>query len=159
MLWLAVMYSCAAQNATVFNQVIGSTGHVGLQQGLIYSYTVGEAVITTLSSDERILTQGFHQPEHTILVSIDDPVFADWDIQAFPNPVSDQLTIRFSSDKPASLRATVIDLAGRIMASEIPLPDPSGSMLDCRSWQPGVYFIQIRDTTNRAFATIRVIRL
>ncbi len=159
LLWLWVLYTGTAQDATLFNQVIGSTGHVAVQQGLTYAYTVGEVVIVTVGSDKRILTQGFHQPEHTRIVSVGDPDFANWDISIFPNPVSDVLTVRYSADKGTSLTATVVDMVGKIVLQNQPLSEPDGSTLDCRSWQPGVYFLILQDPVGRGSSTVRIIRL
>ncbi|MBK8967786.1 MAG: T9SS type A sorting domain-containing protein [Saprospiraceae bacterium] len=159
LLWLWMLFTSSAQDATLFNQVIGSTGHVAVQQGLTYAYTVGEAVIVTVGSDKRILSQGFHQPEHTRIVSVGDPDFANWDIHVFPNPVSEVLTIRYSADKGASLTATVVDLVGKVLLQRQPLSDPHGSILDCRSWQPGVYFLILQDPVGRGSSTVRIVRL
>ena len=159
LLWLWVLYSGTAQDATLFNQVIGSTGHVAVQQGRTYAYTVGEVVIVTVGSDNRTLTQGFHQPEHTRIVSVGDPDFADWDINVFPNPVSEALTIRYSADKGSTLTATVVDLVGKVVLHNQPLSVPDGSTLDCHNWQPGVYFLILQDPVGRESSTVRIIRL
>lgn len=159
LMWLSVLYIGTAQDATLFNQVIGSTGHIGVQQGQSYAYTVGEVVIVTVGSDNRTLTQGFHQPEQTRIVSVGDPDFANWDISVYPNPVSEALTVRYSTDKGALLTATVVDLVGKVIIQNQPLADPDGSTLDCRSWQPGVYFLILTDPVGRGSSTVRVIRL
>lgn len=158
-LWLLAICASIGQGATLFNQVIGSTGQVALQQGLTYSYTVGEVVITTVASPNRILTQGFHQPEHTILVSVGDPELVSWDIKVFPNPVSDVLNVQYSFEKGTMLRATVVDLVGKVVLSDQLLSEPDGSQLDCQSWQPGVYFLILKDPTGRGQVTTRIIRL
>ncbi|TNE62286.1 MAG: T9SS type A sorting domain-containing protein [Bacteroidetes bacterium] len=159
MLWQAGLVFCAAQGATLFTQVIGSTGHEGVQQGLTYTYTVGEVVISTAYSDNRILTQGFHQPEHTQIVAIDDPDFVGWEISIFPNPATDVLTVQYAADKGTDLRATVVDLAGRIILQDRPLSDPGGSVIQCSSWQPGVYFLILTDPVGKGSATTRIVRL
>ncbi|MCK6695296.1 MAG: T9SS type A sorting domain-containing protein [Thermoanaerobaculia bacterium] len=156
--WLLALLHCAAQDARLFNQVVASTGNVAVQQGFIYAYTVGEVVIFTGSFDNFILTQGFHQPEQTRIVSVEQPQLADWDIEVFPNPVSDRLTIRFSPEKGVALRVSVTDLAGKIILSDQLLTDPAGSMLNCSAWQPGVYFVRMQDPQSRASATARVVR-
>jgi hypothetical protein len=159
MLWCGALCIGAAQDATLFNQVIGSTGHVGVQQGQSYAYTVGEVVFFTLNSDNRILTQGFHQPEHTRIVSVGGPDFVGWDITVFPNPVSEVLTVQFSSEKGTGLTATVVDLLGKVILHEQPLAEPDGSTLDCRAWQPGVYFLILKDPVSRGSSTVRLVRL
>ncbi len=159
MLWHWAFNCSTAQDATLFNQVIGSTGHVGVQQGMTFAYTVGEVVITTFSSGNRTLTQGFHQPEHTQIVQVNDPDFSGWDINVFPNPVTDILTVRFSPDKGTALTATVVDVAGRLLLSDARLNEPDGSLIDCTAWPPGVYFLILKDPVSRGSATARIVRL
>lgn len=157
--WLLALLHCAAQDARLFNQVVASTGNVAVQQGLSYAYTVGEVVIFTGTFDNFIVTQGFHQPEQTRIVSVEQPELAEWNIELFPNPVIDRLTVRFSPEKGVALRVNVTDLAGKIILADQLLTDPSGSILNCSAWQPGVYFLTLQDPQSRASATARVVRL
>ncbi len=156
--WLLAILFCQAQDATVFNQVIGTTGRSAVQQGRSYSYTLGEVAIITLRSNSRILTQGFHQPEQTRLVSVFTPGFEAWEVQVFPNPVSSQLTVRFSSEHGAALRASVFDLLGRQVVNHLMLTDSEGSTLDCQSWEPGVYFLILSDPAGQGQSTTRIIK-
>src|SRR5690606_26917834 len=48
---------------TIERQVIGSTGSYQVGTTMSLSSTVGEAVVQTLFSTSKILTQGFQQPE------------------------------------------------------------------------------------------------
>lgn len=159
MLWHCALVFSAAQDATLFNQVVGTTGRFAVQQGRTFAYTIGEVVIPTLSSSNVVLTQGFHQPEQTQIVSVGDPDLTDWDILVYPNPVSEALTVRYAPDKGSMLTATVVDLLGRVILTDQPLADPSGTVLDCRLWQPGVYFVILTDPISRATAMTRVVRL
>lgn len=159
MFWHLALIGAIAQDASVFNQVIGATGRSGIHQGRIFSYTVGEVVIQTGQSANRFLTQGFHQPEQGRLVSVGSPDLTDWDILVFPNPVTDVLNIRFAAEKGAALTATVFDAVGRMVLFDHPVLDPYGSALDCRNWQPGIYFLVLTDPLSRASATTRIIRL
>ena len=148
-----------AQDYETCIQVIGASGKTGTQAGLTFSYTVGEPVITTLTGDTRKLTQGFHQPELCMLVSTLDLDLAAWDIEVFPNPTPDVLTVRFSDEKGSSLRASVFNLLGQIMISNQILSQPGGSRLDCAAWQPGVYILQLQDPATSGIASVRFIRL
>jgi hypothetical protein len=158
-LWHLALCFSAAQDARLFNQVVASTGNVAVQQGLNYAYTVGEVVIFTGSVGDFTLTQGFHQPEQTKIVSVDQPELADWNIEVFPNPVTDRLTVRFSTEKGSALRVNVLDLLGKVILDAHPLSEPTGSFIDCSLWQPGVYFLQLLDPQSRAHATVRIVRL
>ena len=147
-----------AQDYETALQVISTSGKTGTQGGLTFHYTIGEPVISTLSGNTRKLTQGFHQPEFGT-VSTYNPGLADWDIEVFPNPTADALTIRFSDEKGAMLRASVFNLLGQSMLANQSLTQPDGSRLDCSAWQPGVYILQLQDPATLGIASMRFIRL
>jgi hypothetical protein len=148
-----------AQDYETCIQVISASGKTGTQGGLTFTYTVGEAVITTLSGDTRKLTQGFHQPELCTIVATKDFDLAAWDIKVFPNPTADVLTVRFSNEKGNALRASVFNLLGQAMLTDQILTQPDGSRLDCAAWQPGVYILQLQDPATSGVASLRFIRL
>lgn len=162
--FLLALFLCALSNFTFAQdyqtciQVISASGKSGTQGGLTFTYTVGEAAITTISGSRK-LTQGFHQPELCMLVSTDDFDLAAWNVEVFPNPTADRLTIRYSDEKGAILRASVFNLLGQVLVSNQPLTQPDGSILDCASWQPGVYILQLQDPATSGFATMRFVRL
>lgn len=151
--------SVSAQNYTIFNQVIGSTGHFAVEGNQQWTYTVGEVVIQTLSANNRTLTQGFHQPEFARPVSTLDPELASWNIQVFPNPTANVLNVRFEANPSGVLDAVVFDLYGRMLMQPQILDQATGSVIDCTNWLPGMYILQLRDPQSRATASYRFIRL
>ncbi|MCW5921298.1 MAG: T9SS type A sorting domain-containing protein [Saprospiraceae bacterium] len=158
-LCLASYSASHAQDYESSIQVISASGKTGTQNGLTFSYTVGEPFITTLSGNSRKLTQGFHQPELSTSVSVNNPDMADWNIEVFPNPTTDVLTIRFSDTKDSALRATVVNLLGQVMMANQPLTQPDGSRLDCTAWQPGIYILHLQDPSTLGMTSVRFIRL
>lgn len=139
-------------------QVISAAGKSGTQGGLTFHYTIGEPVITTLSGNTRKVTQGFHQPEFGV-VSTYNPGLSAWNIEVFPNPTADALTVRFSTEKGDALRASVFNLLGQAMLTDQILTQPEGSRLDCAAWQPGVYILQLQDPATSGVASVRFVRL
>lgn len=139
-------------------QVVSAAGKTGTQGGLTFHYTVGEPVITTLSGNTRKVTQGFHQPELGV-VSTYNPGLAAWNIEVFPNPTAEALTVRFSNEKGNTLRASVFNLLGQAILTDRPLTQPEGSRLDCAAWQPGVYILQLQDPATSGVASVRFVRL
>lgn len=82
-------------------------------------------------------------------------------LQAYPNPVSDRLEIGFRLDRPAHVRARVIDSLGREVAILVDGTRESGSHRV--SWTalhaaPGVYLIVVEAGEQRRFQTVTVIR-
>ncbi len=148
-----------AQNIGICNQVLSATGKSSIQAGRYYAYTVGEPFILTLEGNTRELTQGFHQPDLCQLVATSNLDLAAWSIEVFPNPTSDFLHIQYSADQNGALEASVYDVLGHLVLAGQTLAQPDGSLLDCASWQAGLYFLQLRDPATQATATVRFIRL
>jgi Secretion system C-terminal sorting domain len=141
------------------NSVIGSTGQSSERGNLKFYYTVGEAVIITLKSNTQKLTQGFHQPDHCEFVSTGDLDLVALNIEVYPNPTEDRLSIRYDATKGGALYANVFDLLGRPVLSNHPLDRPDGASIECSAWQAGIYIIQLVDPETQASGTVRVVKL
>lgn len=156
-LLLAIPASVAmAQSYALCNQVIGATGKSAVNAGRHFAYTVGEAIISTESSANFTLTQGFHQPDICAIVSAFSPELADWHISVFPNPAEQQFHIQFAANR-GQLIATVTDPFGRLIISRQSIQNDY--TLDCASWQAGVYFLFLETPANNAFASLRLVKL
>jgi Secretion system C-terminal sorting domain len=147
-----------AQDLSLCQQVIGSTGFTGTENGLKFSYTVGELAILTLKSDNStfIFTQGFQQPDVCLPVSTDTKgILADWNIEVFPNPVSNLLTVQFQALTTEQLDYRLFDLSGRMQAQSA-VPISSGQQIDCSRLPAGMYLLQLIHPATAAFATVRL---
>lgn len=151
--------SLTAQDYENCAQVIGATGKFAQRAGKIFFYTVGEPVILTLKTERYSLTQGFHQPDLCLSVATHDLDLAAWQIEVFPNPTADFITIRFDADQGNALVLSAHNLLGQTVLSDYPLTDPTGSFLDCTTWQSGVYIVQLRDPKSDQSATVKIVRL
>ncbi len=140
-------------------QVLSSAGKSVVRAGRYYAYTIGEPFIFTLQGPATHVTQGFHQPELCLTVSTQTLDLAAWQIEVFPNPTADFLNIHYSPAYSGRLEADVFDVLGQLIAANVPVNQPDGSLLDCTAWQAGVYFLQLRDPATQAVATVRIVRL
>ena len=100
-----------AQQYSLSPVVVSSGGSYSSSGGYSLSATVGEIAVTTLESGSYILTQGFQQ-SYDIGVGIRESGL-DWSINAWPNPVSDFLTIQFRVREPMDLNVEIMDITGR----------------------------------------------
>lgn len=81
-----------------------------------------------------------------IVTSIDDPFILEINFNAFPNPVSDQMTVTFSNIKTANFNMKLVDLNGHIYES---VPDqllPAGKQeftVNTASLKKGVFLLQM----------------
>lgn len=140
-------------------QVLASAGKDGQHDTRYFSYTVGEPFTSTLSGTLFKTTEGFHQPELCKLVATESLDLAKWQIEVFPNPTENYLSIRYAPQIQGQLEASVVDLLGRPVLTRHALDDPSGATLDCSNWQPGVYMLLLSTTDSHAAAVIRFIKI
>ena len=96
--------------------LISSAGVYATGGDISLSYSVGEIAVSTLTTDNLILTQGFHQPQLTG-TGIPDNIELDWKVNAFPNPVQDQLNISIRLGKPVEMNLEIFDLTGKLILS------------------------------------------
>lgn len=143
----------------ICNQVVASAGKSTMQGGRWYTYTVGEPVILTLSGNGSKITQGFNQPDLCLPVFTNDLNLADWELEIYPNPTANLIHFRYTAEKDGRLRARVFDLLGRTVVEDFSIDQPNDTPMDCSTWQPGVYLVQMQDPQTKAVATARIIRL
>ena len=156
-LFLLPVFS-VAQDYSLCMQVIGSTGKAATRDGMHFTYTVGEAVVTTLTGGVNKMTQGFHQYDVCAVVSTHDVDLVAWNIEVFPNPATDLLTVRFAAEKSNALNLSVFTTLGQAVLTNQKLTQPDGSLLDCSQWQPGIYLLLLSDPATGAAATVRVVK-
>jgi Secretion system C-terminal sorting domain len=156
---LVLSWSINAQDLILCQQVIGSTGYSGTENGLKYTYTIGEVATLTLNNGTSsfVFTQGFQQPDVCLPVSTDTKgVLSDWGIEAFPNPVRSFVTVRFQAPTVELLAYRLFDLAGR-QYSESTASIADGGQIDCSTLPAGLYFLQLIHSKSASFATIRLV--
>ena len=99
-------------------EVIGGAGSYGENNGYSLAWTLGETVIETASDPDNstYLTQGFHQGSFVITYvgEKDEP---ELDVNIYPNPVAEQLTIDIRGDYAQDLEYEIYDLSGKSVFS------------------------------------------
>lgn len=105
LLFCALSATCAVYA----QEVISNQGEsLSIPQQLFYDYTIGEAVIETVSNSGT-LTQGFHQTNWSI-VSIQNLSEAS-SAKVYPNPFNDELHLEFT--KASNANYQLIDAEGK----------------------------------------------
>ncbi|MEN8156986.1 MAG: T9SS type A sorting domain-containing protein [Bacteroidota bacterium] len=123
--------------------VISSGGGYFEDDNLSISWTLGELAVTTLSGGDLILTQGFQQPFNTG-VGITE-IEMDWQISVYPNPVIDELYIRFDISDPGDFLIEVQDVTGRLITQKQHDQVKPGDivLLGTSHYTPGIYFLKV----------------
>lgn len=157
---LSAASSVASQGLSTCHEVIGSAGKSAKESGLYYAYTVGESITSTIKKQgiNVVLTQGFHQPDVCLPITSTNPeLWSGWDIQVYPNPVIQWLTVQFTAPDAQQLSAFVISSDGKTVISDTAV-SPAGQQIDVSRLDAGLYFLQLRDQLTGAISSIRFVK-
>lgn len=149
--FLAITFSVSAISA---QQVVSLAGNHHENGDMSISWTLGETVIETFNADEKILTQGFHQPTLTV-VSIDDADMPRYNITAFPNPVKSYVTLSVEAEKHENMRFMLYDLNGNLIKKDGIYG--KNTEVSFEGLTPALYFIRIIEE-NKSLTTIKIIK-
>ena len=133
------------QVATLSPTVIASAGNYAESGSMSLSWTLGEIAVSTLTSGDLILTQGFQQSysiEDTVGIDL-NPI--DWQIIAYPNPVNDELSIQFDVLEPTDFWVEIQDVTGRILSQKQYKEIHPGDIIpvNMSNYKYGVFFFRV----------------
>lgn len=132
-----ILFGLLISASQIFAQeVLSSGGDHFTTTDYAVSFTLGELAIETVSSTDRILTQGFHQTNLTI-TSVSEVTSAE--VLVYPNPASNVINIT-GLEQFNVLRYRLVDVTGRTVL------DYQGSMLSTLDVSPfpvGFYVLSV----------------
>jgi len=141
--------------------VYSSGGKYISDPAISVGFTIGEPVVFTGLGSGIILSQGFEQPDKPLITSVPSSTSLLY-VNAFPNPVKDQLYIQLNSSNLDRLQLEVFDVQGKRMQGEqdINVLTSMGDILslDFSSFVPGIYFIRIWSDINHFNNVIKIIK-
>lgn len=123
---------------TIERSVIAAGGN-SVSTPLQLDYTIGEIAITSVTSGNLTLTQGFQQPYFVVIPG--NNVFPY--LVLYPNPTSGDAVARFILAAPAKLTISIYNTVGQLISSEA-VNYTGGEMqyiIKGARLTPGTYFI------------------
>jgi len=117
--------------------VVGSSGGDYENEKISLSWTIGEVVTETRESSNYILSQGFHQGNLEV-TRIEEILPAEFQIKAYPNPVSDILIIE---SQKAGFEFQLINNKGQVLKNGI--IHSTQDEIDFTELPPGNYYLQV----------------
>ncbi len=81
------------------------------------TWSVGEAVIATISDGTDTLTQGFHQSRFSF-TDISESQLDGISVSVFPNPTADQFSIEITSNDLEGFSYTLLDQHGKSLGNK-----------------------------------------
>lgn len=123
--------------------VIGAGGAYAENESFSLSWTLGELATSTLTGGDLILTQGFQQA-FTVGTGIDEKE-TNWDILVYPNPVGDELRIRFDIPNTEDFLIEIQDLTGRLIRQvQYKKVNPGDILLlNTSTYTAGIYLLKV----------------
>ncbi len=136
---LMFLFSISTTHA---QEVIPTTGGNASGNGGSVSYSVGQVVYTTNTGTSGTISQGVQHPyEISVITGIDDPFGIQLTCTAYPNPVSDYLTIEIKDYKNEDLSYLLYDINGRIIDSK--QMTANRTTISMANLLPATYFLKI----------------
>lgn len=123
--------------------VLAASGGYGEGSDISLSWTLGELAVTTLEGDNMLLTQGFQQTFH-IGVGVPEKEIK-WEISVYPNPVTDQLQIRFNIQRTGDYLLEIQDVTGRVLTLRQQDRVNPGDIIrmNTSNLASGIYFLRV----------------
>jgi hypothetical protein len=141
-----VLYSSGLYCQSAGPEVLASSGGSSDDSNISVSWTMGETVINELSIPGYWLSQGFQQGFLSIVSEIQD-LPTETLITAYPNPVSNALTIKIVSPSHSNnWSLTVYDFKGIVVIQRE--TDEDITEVNFSSLPAGAYLVQLRHQSN-----------
>ena len=124
-------------------ELVSASGNTMESGNYILCASLGELSIPTITQNQHILTQGFHQEEiisNTTALLV--PELLSQQIRLFPNPTLDELSI-YISEEYSSAHISITNLSGGVVKKFIMEPFKNAEKISLKEISQGVYFIQI----------------
>ncbi len=156
---MALLLPLALAGQSLDRQVTASSGDYATAGNLQLSWTVGEVMVTTESSSNLVITQGFQQPDG-MAVGIQSPV-NDLAVSLFPNPTEGMLTLKLSSATNREVQLQWFDMLGQGLG-KVQIATVNGNYtrtFDLRPFAAGTYFLLLRDAQGRVIESFKVEKL
>lgn len=98
---------------------VNATGGNASGSGGSVSYSVGQVVFTTYTATYGSIIQGVQQPfEISVITSLEEAKDINLAVDAYPNPVSENLTLKIDYIKFSSLNYQLFDANGKLLKKE-----------------------------------------
>ena len=141
---------------TTASTVISSAGDSFKSANAELSWTLGESIIETLTANNAVLTQGFHQT-NLIITSVEE-LGQKTLVKVFPNPVGNIANIEVKEGTGLT-HLQLVDLQGRSLINRS-LPLAAGiEQLDLSQLPAGSYYLRLLNATAKTIQTLKIVKL
>ena len=170
LLLLGICISGFARSQQLSPSVIASDGGINKAAGISLEWTLGEPTIESLSTTDRLYTQGFHQPLLQVKVNavpvakvtpgpIAEAILtASYKITVAPNPVQSILLVNIASLKTEKLNLSLVDIVGRQIMVQAFNGKSNTIQVDMSRLQSGSYLLELRNVGGQLIKSFEIIK-
>lgn len=135
-------------------EVISTSGSQGETTSGSLNWTVGEAVIETITNGTNTMTQGFQQSKLTV-TAINNLKDSGIELSVYPNPANDFLSIEVKTDKQIDLMLSLIDLNGKLILQK----KMTGNIqtVNMENYSPATYILKVTED-NKEIQTYQIVK-
>jgi hypothetical protein len=144
-----------AVNISAQNAIITSGGNASGAGGSL-SYTIGQIFYKVNVGTNGSISQGVQQPyEISVVTSIKGTENIQLGLAVYPNPVRDNLTLRFTGDVPLQCVAYMYDINGSLLLTK--KIEGNVTSVSMEAFLPGSYFLKVIQGSNEV-KTFKIIK-
>lgn len=152
MLLVGVAIGSVCYGQTTSPEVIASSGDHFTGTNAQLSWTIGEVASDSYSNGTNQLTQGFHQTNLTVTGI--DVLNSDYAINIFPNPTTEQISIKVA-DNNEKLNIEIFDINGK---SIIRKTLNNQTSINVQEYANGTYFLKISNEKNQLINSSKILK-
>jgi hypothetical protein len=147
----ASSFSAFSQTVSLAPQVLSAAGSYSQQATFSISQTIGEmTAVSTFSTVDHILTQGFQQGDLKYTVGIMEDRNFSAALDFFPNPTRDFTRIQYAFPQPGKLDIVIRNTLGQQVSERFSETYSQGTqsfVLQAQNLAAGVYYVYAVFTT------------
>lgn len=151
--WVLLLFGWGCLHAQI-EQVVAANGQQLSGSNGQVSFTVGEPAITTLSSANNQVSQGYQQSNLTT-TAIEDVSAPPYQVSVYPNPTGNQLTVMVQG-LDQQLVFQLYDIQGKLLYETTTTSEKSE--LDFTPYAPGQYLLQLSDRKGNSINRQQIIK-
>src|SRR6056297_2948763 len=152
-----LLIACTCTGQSIARQVISTAGDYASTADVSISWTIGEPVTETFTSDNYILLQGFQQGDDYIITPPEgnENGLQDIQFQIYPNPTEDLLIIELKDRPKERFTVKLFSISGKLILTRPIKPYSTLNYINLSSIQSGTYILKILD--NNRMRTFKLI--
>ncbi|MBN2747510.1 MAG: T9SS type A sorting domain-containing protein [Bacteroidales bacterium] len=135
-------------------EVVSSAGETQTVPGYEVSWTLGEAVIETVSDGTSVLTQGFHQSK-IIVTAIDELLVSGLEIKVYPNPTAEFVNIHLSNIEEEPVYS-LFDFSGKLLESKA--ISNTETRVNLNEYASGTYVLRLNQNFGQPLQTFKIMK-